>query len=94
MLLFLTNYLAILLTGAFMFGLIGFSKAAFSAAAPGTRRTAIAIVLVLGLAILVPLASASFTVTVNNLAERHAADGNEGLADWERLPVRLGNGRG
>ena len=79
MLLFLTNYLAILLTGAFMFGLVGFSKAAFSAAAPGTRRTAMAIVIVLGLAIVVPLASASFTVTVNNLAERHAATAAE---DW------------
>jgi uncharacterized hydrophobic protein (TIGR00271 family) len=74
MLLFLTNYLAILLTGAFMFGLVGFSQAAFSVAAPGTRRTALLIVLVLALAIVVPLASTSYSVAVNTFAEQHTAE--------------------
>ena len=37
MLLFLTNYFAILLTGSFVFGLMGFSKAALQGASPASR---------------------------------------------------------
>ena len=72
MLLFLTNYLAILLTGAFMFALVGFSRAAFPARS-STRWVAVSVVTVLALVIAVPLAAQSYTVVVSNLSEQRTA---------------------
>ena len=74
MLLFVTNYLAILLTGSLMFGLMGFPRFARAGRSVRARRVAVAIVVVLTLVIVVPLAATSYTVTVDSLAETRTAD--------------------
>jgi uncharacterized hydrophobic protein (TIGR00271 family) len=73
MLLFVTNYLAILLTGALMFGITGFPAVAQADRSPGARRAAIAVVVALVIVILVPLGSTSYSVAVATLAEQRTA---------------------
>ncbi len=77
MLLFVTNYLAILLTGALMFGLMGFPAAVLGDESPRARRVAISIVVALALVIAVPLAAQSYRVTTANLAATRAHDAAE-----------------
>ena len=74
MLLFVTNFLAILLTGSIMFGLMGFPRAVLTGRSSRARRTAVVTVVVLVLLIVVPLAAESYSVTVDNLTESRAAD--------------------
>ena len=74
MLLFITNYLAILLTGAFMFGLTGYSQAVVSRQSPRTRRNALIVVVALAMTLLLPLGLQSYTVTVNAIAETRASE--------------------
>jgi uncharacterized hydrophobic protein (TIGR00271 family) len=74
MLLFVTNYLAILLAGSLMFGLMGFPNAALENQSRTARWTAIAIVALLALAIVVPLASQSYRVVSANLAETRTTE--------------------
>lgn len=66
-LLFATNYLAIVLTGSFMFGLMGYPRAVMAVVSPAARRGAIAIVLMLTLFIIVPLAATSYSVAVDSI---------------------------
>jgi uncharacterized membrane protein len=74
LLLFGTNYLAIVLTGSFVFGLMGYPDAAMASKSQGARRGAIALVIVLVCAIAIPLAATSFQTVVTNLAEQRAAE--------------------
>jgi uncharacterized hydrophobic protein (TIGR00271 family) len=74
LLLFVTNYLAILLTGSFMFGIMGFPKAYLAERSHRARRTAIALALVLALAIVVPLAATSFTTVLGALIEQRTGE--------------------
>ena len=73
LLLFVTNFLAILLTGSIMFGLMGFPRAALTGRSPRSRRVAVFVVVVLVLLIAVPLGAESYSVTVDSLAESRAA---------------------
>ena len=73
LLLFVTNYLAILLTGTLMFAVMGFPRAALNEASPKARRNALAIALALVLVIAVPLASSSVRTVTDSLAEQRAA---------------------
>jgi uncharacterized hydrophobic protein (TIGR00271 family) len=67
LLLFATNYFAILLTGSLIFGLIGFSEAALVERSVKTKRKAIAIALIALMLIAVPLTFTSYQVIVNNV---------------------------
>jgi uncharacterized hydrophobic protein (TIGR00271 family) len=67
LLLFATNYFAILLTGSLIFGLIGFSEAALIERSVKTKRKAIAIALIALMFIAVPLTYTSYKVIVNNV---------------------------
>ncbi len=66
LLLFGTNYVAILLTGALVFALMGFRKAALSPFDPRARRRAVGIALVALLIIAVPLSLASTRLIITN----------------------------
>ena len=74
MLLFVTNDLAILLTGAFVFGLMGYPSATLKTSSKRAKRTALAIVIAMILVVAVPLGVTSATVLVGNMAQTRAAD--------------------
>ncbi|HET6352237.1 MAG TPA: TIGR00341 family protein [Coriobacteriia bacterium] len=73
-LLFATNFLAIVLTGAFMFGIMGFPKAVLGSESKKARLTAIAVVGVLSVAIIAPLTLGSVRVIAQTVSERNATD--------------------
>ncbi len=66
LLLFATNYFAILLTGTLVFGLLGFSEAALLVRTNRAKRKAVAIALAAMLLITIPLAYTSYGIIVNN----------------------------
>jgi uncharacterized hydrophobic protein (TIGR00271 family) len=74
LLLFVTNYLAILLTGALMFGIMGYPAAYHAERSRRAKVTAIAVAFVLGLAIVVPLAASSLLSIATNFAQRRSSD--------------------
>jgi uncharacterized hydrophobic protein (TIGR00271 family) len=74
LLLFVTNYFAILLTGAFVFALLGFPKASLVAKPLRSRRVAIAVVIIMILVIAAPLAFNSFRVYQDSVAESRASE--------------------
>lgn len=78
MLLFFTNYLAILLTGAFMFGIMGFPKATLAGRSRRARVTAAAIVTVLAVSIVAPLAATSYSVAVETAITSRTRDAVDG----------------
>jgi uncharacterized hydrophobic protein (TIGR00271 family) len=74
LLLFLTNYFAILLTGSIVFAVMGFPRVATANQSAGARRAAVVMVVVLVAAIAVPLGVSSYQVAVASLAESRATD--------------------
>lgn len=74
LLLFGTNYFAILLTGSFVFGLMGFPKAALEGTTPRIKHAAIVIVVVMIVVISAPLGYSSLRVYRNHAAEERVAD--------------------
>jgi hypothetical protein len=78
MLLFVTNYFAILLTGSFVFGVMGYSAAALQGSSSRVKRLAVAIVVVMILLIALPLGYTSFTTIRGSLAETRVASATEG----------------
>ncbi len=84
MLLFVTNYLAILLTGTFMFALTGFSKLALVDGSRGTRRAGVALALALTLVVTGLLAVSSYSSVVDTLVQRSVTTAaKEWLGDSE-----------
>jgi uncharacterized hydrophobic protein (TIGR00271 family) len=80
LLLFLTNYFAILLTGAVLFGVMGFSKVSFNNQSFSARRKGIFIALILIFLITVPLAYTSYqTLMDNSLKENVYEESNNWL---------------
>ncbi len=77
LLLFVTNYLAILLTGALMFGIMGYPKAYLAQRSKAAKRTAIALALLLGVVILVPLGATSLTTILGSVLEGRTAEAAE-----------------
>ncbi len=69
LLLFVTNYLAILLTGAFMFSMMGFTKAYYAQHSQRTKRTAVAFAVTLFAFILIPLTVSSYKTIQGNIIE-------------------------
>lgn len=78
-LLFVTNLLAIVLMGTFTFTVMGFSQAAIRTLSDQARRTAIALVVVLTLAIIVPLGTSSYRVFVDSVVQARAT---AAVHDW------------
>ena len=66
LLLFITNYLAILLTGTLVFGLMGFPQASLIERSIKTKRKAIAISLAAVILIMIPLSFTSYSLYVSN----------------------------
>lgn len=66
LLLFVTNYLAIMLTGTLVFGLIGFSEMALIDRSAKAKRKAVTVALAALLLITIPLTYSSYRVIVNN----------------------------
>lgn len=79
LLLFATNYFAILFTGALVFGLMGYPRATMSVVSSGARRTSIALVVAMLAVVAVPLGYTSYRVATQSLAEGRVA---EALTDW------------
>ena len=74
LLLFVTNYFAILITGSIVFMLMGFRQASLSPFDPRAQRRALAIALAALLLIMVPLSLTSYRlITTSNLAMRTTA---------------------
>jgi uncharacterized hydrophobic protein (TIGR00271 family) len=73
LLLFVTNYFAILLTGAFIFALLGYPRASLIEKPVRSRRVAITIVIVMILVIATPLAFNSFRIYQDSVAESRAS---------------------
>jgi uncharacterized hydrophobic protein (TIGR00271 family) len=73
LLLFVTNDLAIVLTGALVFGLMGFPRVAFVGHSRRGRQIAIATVIVMLLIVMAPLAYSSLKVYANQGAEKAGA---------------------
>ena len=96
LLLFVTNYLAILLTGAFMFGIMGYPAAYHAQRSRRAKFTAIAVALMLGLVILVPLAAASFSSILNTVIDRRSTDAASAWlqgSDYRLVSVDVAEGR-
>lgn len=74
LLLFVTNYLAILLTGAFMFGLMGYPRAYRAERSKRARATALTLALVLSVVIVVPLAATSLSSIINTIIDQRSTD--------------------
>ena len=74
LLLFCTNYLAILLTGAFMFGIMGYPRAFNKQRSRRAKAIAITMATAIGLVIVVPLAATSVESIRDTVAERRATD--------------------
>ncbi|MCC6498278.1 MAG: DUF389 domain-containing protein [Propionibacteriaceae bacterium] len=78
-LLFVTNLLAIVLMGTFTFAVMGFSRAAIRTLSDKARRTAIAVVVALTAAIIVPLGISSYQVFVDSVVQ---ASATATVQDW------------
>ena len=80
LLLFGTNYVAILLTGALVFGIMGFPRATLSPSDAGARRRAVAIALAATVLIAIPLSLTSHRLIVSQkIAARTYALGQQWL---------------
>ncbi len=77
LLLFVTNYFAIVITGTLVFGLMGYPGASMVQKSPRGRRLAVAIIVVMVVLVAVPLGLTSREVAQNNTAESRAAEATE-----------------
>jgi uncharacterized hydrophobic protein (TIGR00271 family) len=73
-LLFVTNYLAIVLTGAFVFGLMGYPRVAFVGQSRRKKRIAVAAVILMSVLIALPLGAQSFFTWVEQSVTGKAGD--------------------
>ena len=77
LLLFVTNYLAIVLTGALVFGLMGYPRVSFIARSKRGKRVAIAVALVMIAVVAVPLGLQSWTTWAKHSVEITAQEQTE-----------------
>jgi len=77
LLLFVTNYLAILLMGALMFSIMGYPKAYNAERSRRAKVTSIAVALLLTLVIVVPLGYTSALSVAHNFSQSRATDAAE-----------------
>jgi uncharacterized hydrophobic protein (TIGR00271 family) len=81
LLLFVTNYLAILLTGSFVYGIMGYPKAALGTSSRKVKGAAIAIVVVMVLIIALPLGVTSARVLIRSAAEQRVTEATKAWID-------------
>lgn len=74
MVLFVTNFLAIVLTGAVVFGVMGYPRVSHANESKGARRAALVAVVLMLVAIAVPLGVTSYGVLRDNIAQQRASD--------------------
>jgi uncharacterized hydrophobic protein (TIGR00271 family) len=74
LLLFVTNFLAIVITGIIVFGLMGFPQVSMVPKSKRSRRMAVALTVAMVIVVAVPLAFQSRAVAQNITAESRAAD--------------------
>lgn len=77
MLLFITNYLAIVLTGTFMFALMRFPHSVLTEKSPRARNWAIVTVAVATALVFVPLAATSSSAIVDNMTQTNVTTAAE-----------------
>jgi uncharacterized hydrophobic protein (TIGR00271 family) len=73
LLLFVTNYFAILITGTLVFGLMGYPGASLVPKSVRGRRVAVALIVVMVILVAIPLGLTGKQVAESNLAESRAA---------------------
>lgn len=66
LLLFTTNYLAILITGVILFGIMGFSRVKILEQSFGAKRTGLGVTVVMLLLIMVPLGYNGYNISINS----------------------------
>jgi len=94
LILFVTNYLAILLTGAFIFSMMGYSKAYRAIHSKGTKWTTLAFVFVLFALILIPLSASSYKYIQSSLIERRGAEATRNWlegSDYRLVSINVGS---
>lgn len=74
LLLFLTNYFAILITGTALFGIMGFSKVTLLERSLGAKRKSIFIILVCILVIIIPLGYNGYNATLDNMVTQKVSN--------------------
>lgn len=67
MLLFMTNYFAIIITGTALFGIMGFSKVTLLKRSLGAKKKGIALILISLIVIIVPLSYNGYNVALDNV---------------------------
>jgi uncharacterized hydrophobic protein (TIGR00271 family) len=72
--LFVTNYLAILLTGSLMFGIMGYPGAYHAHQSRPAQRTAIALALVLLVVVIIPLSATSYQAIRSSVIEQRTSE--------------------
>ena len=96
MLLFVTNYLAIVLTGSFVYGLMGFPTAALEGSSRRAKRLAVAVVVAMILLVIVPLGLSSLKVILQSTVEQRTTEATktwlEG-SDYRFVSVNVDEGR-
>jgi len=96
LLLFVTNYLAILLTGSLVFGIMGYPRVAYVGHSKRGRRIAIAVALVMLVVVAAPLSWASFLVWMTRTSEQAAGTAVEawlGGSGYEFVSAKAEGGR-
>ena len=79
LLLFATNYLAILLTGSLVFGLMGYTRTAYVGRSRRGRRIAVVVVVVMLLVVAIPLSAHSLLVWAQRASQDAAS---EAVEEW------------
>lgn len=94
LLLFVTNYLAILLTGSFVFGIMGYPSAYHALRSRPAKQAAIALALVLLACILIPLSATSYQAIRSGLIEQRTTAATKAWlegSDYRLVSVTAGN---
>ncbi len=95
LLLFVTNYLAILLTGSLMFTIMGYPRAYHAFHSRSARRTTIAIAIALLVFVIIPLSATSYKTVQDAVVEQRATGITKvwlASGDYRLVSVNSGNG--
>ncbi len=95
LLLFVTNYLAILLTGSLVFTMMGYPRAYNTLHSRSARRTTVAITIALLAVVTIPLSMTSYKTVQNIVAQQRVANITKGWlsgSDYRLVSVNSGNG--
>ena len=94
LLLFVTNYLAILLTGALMFAIMGFPRAYRGVQSSSARRNTVVLAFVLLVFVFMPLSAASYSTVQDAITEERASTATKAWiagSDYRLVSVAAAN---